>query len=344
MSRALLLVALLAAMLVPSAAQAQKTIGISTGKFEFSLAAGQGGSGNLLVLNDGDEPIQVLVYSANQIVDETGEITYQIPSRDNPGIGFDPASWVSISTPTSNRTVGNTPVIELNPGENAPVDFSLVVPETVPPGDHQIILFFEMLGEDASGQTGAQIVGRLGARIRVRVQGEIIDRLEVRPFLLRSLIIGEAAPYTFVMRNGGNIDKQVGVHLLMLDGDGNEVSSSTLVTETVVYAGSNAEYQGVANPGVSLGKYTARLVVDYEREAENGASLPDQVIAEQSVWVFPLWLVIAAIVGLGLALVYWSWRQAVKSSHKRAEEQRARRIARREAARAAAESINGPPE
>jgi len=345
MPRVTVVLALVVLMAVlPGAAHAEKTLGISTGKFEFSVASGEGGSGELYVVNDGDEPIEVLVYAANQTVDENGEISYQVPSRDDPGLAFDPANWMSIKTPTSNQTVGNTPMIELLPGESAPVEFTFTVPQGVPPGDHQVILFFEMVGEPRELQeTGAEIVGRVGARVRVRVQGEVVERLEVRPFVLRTLIIGSKAPFTFVIRNAGNTDKQVSVNMMMLDGSGNEVSASTIVTETVVYAGTVAEHSGVLDPEVSLGRFTARLVVDYTRESATGAALTDALIEERTVWVFPLWLVIVVISGVGLALVYWSWRAAVRKAERRTRKRHERRASRGEEAISTVSPDHDPP-
>ena len=318
----LALVALVCALVVallPSTAVAEKTLGLSTSKFEFSAGAGQGGGGDLLVLNDGDEPLRVLVYTANQVVDEKGAITYEIPNRDTPGFGRDPASWISVKTPTSTKTIGNTPLLEIEPGERIPVEFDFTVPEQVPPGDHQVILFFEMI-EDA-GNTGAPtavVAGRLGARIRIRVQGQIVERMDVQPFSIRGFVIGDAIPYTFIIKNGGNVDKTVNGRLLLLDGDENEVSASDVATGTTVYAGTDSEYTGIIEPSVAFGKYTARLVIDYFRVgASPGQEIADSVVKDRVVWIFPLWLVIGVIAVVGGGLVYGSWRQAVRSAERK---------------------------
>lgn len=317
---AVLLLGTLLVAALPSAAVAEKTLGLSTSKFEFSVGAGQGGTGDLLVLNDGDESLQVLVYSANQVVNEKGEITYEIPNRNSPGFGQDPASWISVKTPTSTKTIGNTPLLELEPGDRVPVEFDFTVPEQVAPGDHQVILFFEMVGEaENTGAPTAVIAGRLGARVRIRVQGQIVEQMDVQPFSIRNLVIGDAVAYTFIIKNDGNVDKVVNGRLLLLDGDENEVFSSDVATETVIYANTNAEYTGVIKPDVVLGKYTARLVIDYLREgASPGQEVGDSVVKDRAIWIFPLWLVIVVIVIVGGGLIYGSWRQAVKAAERKA--------------------------
>jgi len=330
-ARRVLLVGLATVMIVavlPGQAVAEKTLGLSTSKFEFSAGAGQSGAGELLVLNDGDEPLRVLVYSANQHVDEKGEITYEIPNRDSPGFERDPASWISIKTPTSTKTIGNTPLLDLKPGERVPVKFEFTVPEQVPPGDHQVILFFEMLGDETNtGAATAVIAGRLGARVRIRVQGQIVERMDVQPFSIRNLVIGNAIPYTFIVKNDGNVDKTVTGRIALLDGDENEVASSDVATETTIYANTNSEYTGVIKPDVAFGRYTARLVVDYFREGSSpGQEIADSVIKDRTIWIIPLWLAIAAIGTVGAVMIYASWRQAVRAAERKALAAQTRRM------------------
>lgn len=322
-------VALLAA---PDVAHAERTLGLSTGTFEFSMAAGQEGQGDLLVLNDGDEPLRVLVYAANQIVSDDGEVTYQMPTRDDRNPIENPASWLNVRIPSSTETLGNIPVVDLAPGDRVPVEFSFTVPDGVPPGDHQILLFFEMLEEGQSLEgSGATVAGRLGARIRVRVQGDLVERIEVQPFSVREFVIGAKMPYVFLVRNGGNIDKIVNARLTLLDGSDAEVWASQPATDTTVFAGSNLERSGVVDLPVSLGKYTARLTVEYPREGSD-SGVPEQIVEERTVWVVPLWLAIGVVVLIGGILLYGSWRQAVQAAERKARKERiAARAARRHA-------------
>lgn len=331
-----LLACVLLVAVLPGTAIAEKTLGLSTSKFEFSVGAGQGGNGDLLVLNNGDEPLRVLVYTANQIVDQKGEITYEIPNRNSANFGMDPASWLSIKTPTSTRTLGNTPLIELEPGDQVPVEFTFTVPEGVAPGDHQVILFFEMLETpESAGAPTAVVSGRLGARIRIRVQGQIVESVDVQPFSIRGFVVGTAMPYTFIIKNDGNVDKRVSGRLMLLDGDENEVFTSDVATETTVYANTSSEHTGVFQPHVAFGKYTVRLQIDYLREgASPGQEVADKVTKDRTVWVVPMWLVIGLIVVVGGALVYGSWRQAVRAAERKAV------ATKRRAARVSDQSIS----
>ena len=317
---------------VPGIAYAERTIGLTTGRFDFSLAAGQSEGGSLEVINSGDEPLTVLVYAANQVVDEKGETTYPVPSRDDPDFLYSPASWVRLDIGAETGAIGNVPYIELEPGERAPVDFEVEVPEGVPPGDHQILIFFEMADRPETPEgTGTSVTtGRVGCRIRVRVQGEIVERMEVRPFWARGLVMSDSVPWSYALRNGGNVDKVVDARLSLLDGSGNEIVASDVATETSVYAGAISENAGVLDTLSQLvGRYTMRLEVSYPREGANSADVPETVIEERPVWIVPLWLAITVVALAGGVLLWLSWHRAVRVAQRRVDRGKVRGRSRR---------------
>jgi len=135
----LLVLLVLVGLIAPTSATAVRTIGLSTGTFDFSVAAGKGGTGEVVVMNNGDENLSVLIYAANQKVDASGAISYEVPNRDDQGVQYNPALWLQIKIGKQTQTVGNTPYIELTPGEQVPVSFEMLVPQGTPPGDHQVL-------------------------------------------------------------------------------------------------------------------------------------------------------------------------------------------------------------
>ncbi len=283
----LLALVMLGALVIPAPAIATRTIGLSTGTFDFSVAAGKGGAGEVTVMNNGDEDLSVLIYAANQKVDAKGAITYEVPTRDSQGLQYNPASWLRLEIGKKTQALGNTPYIELTPGEKVNVSFELQVPEGTPPGDHQVLLFFEMMSgaKPDAGEAAPQVSGRVGARIRVRVKGEVVEKMDVRPFVTKGLILGQAVPYTFLIHNEGNTDKPITAKLMLLDSNLNEVLSSDVATDAVAYAGTNIEYDGALHTGKQLiGKYTLRLEVEYPREG-SGVDIPETIKLDKTVWV-----------------------------------------------------------
>ncbi len=315
---------LLLGLMAPGSATAVRTIGLSTGTFDFSVAAGKGGSGEVVVMNNGDEDLSVLIYSANQKVDAAGAITYEVPDRDDQGLQYNPASWLRIKIGKDTRTLGNTPYIELTPGEQVPVSFEMVVPKGTPPGDHQVLIFFEMRSdaESEQGEATPQVSGRVGARISVRVEGEIVEKIDVRPFATKGFVLGQTLPYTFVLLNEGNIDKPFDARITLLDSNLNEVSSSEVATDGVVYAGTNIEFSdALRTPKQLIGKYTMRLEIDYPREGSD-VDIPETLKIDKTVWILPLWLAIAVVVVIGAVLIWASWRQSVQSAERRIDRKR----------------------
>lgn len=339
-TRALALLVAALVLLVPAAASAERTLALSTGSFDFQVAAGQKGQGSVVVMNPSKEPIEVYIYAGNQVIDEEGRISFEIPKPGDVGGIDNPASWLQVKMSSEMKSRGNVPYIELAPNERKQVDFTFEVPEGVPPGDHQILLFFEMAPPKnvSADKAHAVVSGRLASRIRIRVKGEIVERLLIKPFVVRSFIIGDRVPYSYAVRNEGNIDKIVRATITLQAPSGAELVSQE-ATETTVYAGAMAENAGVLRPGgVMLGRYAVRLDVEYPREGAQ-TDIPERLTEQRTVWVVPLWLAIAVIVIVGGFAMWASWRASVKAATRKIE--RERREARRAQARSAIREAPG---
>lgn len=317
---ALAVSAALAFLLVaPASAAASLTLGIANASFEFNVAPGQKGAGETYIYNDGNEPMKVMVYAVDQVVDDKGEISYVPPARD-PGQMFNsPGSWIRITLPTETQAIGNTPYLEMEPGDRVPVKFDFEVPQGVAPGDHQVLIFFEIFSFPGEVKgTGSTVSGRIGARIRMRVKGEIRQELAVRPFELKGFVIGGKAPYSLILRNEGNVDIPLKANLTLLNGSDAEVLESVVVTGTTVYADTMSEHAGAIDvSGVAPGLYTAELRVDYKKESAGGGTSDDKIVVRRSVWIVPLWLVALVIVVVGGLAIWLSWRAAARSKLRR---------------------------
>jgi hypothetical protein len=312
---ALLGAGVLGASAVP--AFARQSLGLSAASFQFATAAGQSGHGELFVSNMGDEPIKVLVYSADQKVDGRGVATYVVPNRDTQDFLNSPAAWVRLDLPTSAKAVGNTPYLELSPGERVPVRFVVQTPSAALSGDHQILVFFEIFDfQKGSKGVVSQVSGRLGARIRVRIKGEIDERLDVQPFSVPQIVLNGVLPYAFTVRNGGNVDKSVSARVSLLDRNESEQIDSNAMTDTPVYADTAREQSGtVSVAGLTPGAYTARLIATYTKE--NRAAQSGVITKDRQVWVIPLWMVIAAGTVVLLLALWLLWRVALAVSRRR---------------------------
>ena len=305
---------------VVAPALAERTIALSTGTVELSLAPGGVASETIAVANNGDEPLRALVYTNDVVYDAEGMPEYVKPTGAQGEFNRSPASWISLRMPAETQVIANTPYIELEPGDEMMIDFEMRVPEGATPGDYNAIIFFEMFDTADAEGTSSQISGRIGARIVLRVAGDIVDRLDVAPFAVRGFVIGDVVPYSFTLTNEGNIDKRYTPSLVVLDGSETERMRSEIETAPIVYAGSTREYTGgLKLTNANFGKYTMRVEIAYDKETGSapGATVAERLTKDRTFWVVPLWFAIAVVLAIGLPILWLVWRSSVKSAAKK---------------------------
>lgn len=301
--------------LTPAPAIAERTLSLSAGSFAFEVNPGEEKTGEVVVINDGDEPIKVLVYTADQLIDEAGDITYRVPDRNDPEFARRPTSWVRIRMPTEAKAIGNTPYLELEPGQRIPVSFVFQPPANAEPGDQNVVLFFEMF-ELAGGAGGAvtQVSGRIGSRLQMRVMGEHTERLDVRPFVVPAFRLGGDIPYSLTIQNTGNLDQRLSAAVLLLDRNGVELTRQEPLLATLVFADSNKQLDGSLIPARQLlGRFTVQAEIYKVNDDGTIAQETEAYLEQRSIWLVPWWPVLT----LGAALLILAGRVAWSVVEKR---------------------------
>ena len=342
----LLLACVLALGAMPTPAFAVRTLGVSNPKFDFSVGPGGTGKGEVYVINEGDETFNVMVYTASQVPDGKGGIVYKVPKGTEDFL-TNPASWIRIQVPQGTKAIGNVPYLVLKPGARELVKFDFTVPPTAPPGDQQVLVFFEMFTfPEAQQGSAATIQGRLGSRIHMRIQGNLNQKFEVRPFEVRQLVIGDQMPYSFALRNDGNIDTDAQSVLTVLDSNENERIRSQAVTQTTLYANSMTERSGVlALTDASFGVFTARLTTTYQKEGSTpGQRTATDIVKDRTIYVVPLWLAIALAVVIGLLVLWLGWAAGNRSARHKTARAAVEPVRSRRSARPVADEDDGPDE
>jgi hypothetical protein len=311
---AALVVALTVACAGTAYAADGRSLSLSASKFGFAAEPGQQGSGEVFVINEGTAPVAVRVYAADQVIAEDGSATYVVPTI-NEGALNSPASWVTFELPADAKSTGNIPYVEIPAGGRVPVKFEVTVPEGAAPGDRQAVLFFEMFSpQDTNDKAATSVNARLGARIQTRVKGEVVEKLEVRPFTMPQFVVGSNPAYAFAIRNEGNVDERVDARLVVLDRSDNEKQASQILTDTPVYASTSRVEDGMLQlQGLALGPTRVRLVVSYKGDS----GVMKSIEKDRTVWAIPLWLLIA-LGALLVALVLWGvWAASSRSARRK---------------------------
>jgi hypothetical protein len=312
-------------LVAPSSALAVRTLGLSAGTFRFDVEAGKRAGGEVTVMNDGTEPLKVMVYASDQKVDAKGNVTYETPNRADLQSLTLPSSWTTVKMPANSKALGNIPYLELKPKERVPVKFSIAVPPTVPPGDHNVVIFFEAFETPESGQvTQSTVAGRLGSRVTLRVEGEFVRKLEVRPFNVPAYVIGGQVPFDFTVRNVGNLDQRVGARVLLLDRGGNELQRKTAIDGMTVFAGTNREATGtLLAEKMPVGPFQVRIDVspvdDTGKATDSGSNTITQ---SHEVWLIPYWVIVLAVIVVVLIFVSIIWLLASAIARRRVARER----------------------
>ncbi len=136
--------------------------------FIYNLGPGESKEDACLILNNGEEPITVEVYS----VDATTTIQGSFAPGDSYTVPTGVGSWVEMS--------GREFVLE--PDSELVVPFTITIPEVVDVGDHMgaVIIQKKMPEESEIGGTAVSIVTRVGVRIYQTVPGEIVKDLDIK--------------------------------------------------------------------------------------------------------------------------------------------------------------------
>jgi hypothetical protein len=303
---------LVATLATAGPAAAEKTVSLSTGIIELSLPPGGSGVGSLKVANTGTQILKALVYVADAQIDPKGMPVYARPAPAQAPDPKSPATWVQLKMPESTRIIANTPYVELKAGEELPVAFAESVPTGASPGDFNAVIFFEMFETDPASPnvSVSKVTGRIGCRVVTHVQGEVRDSIKVKPFVVRDFVLGDQMPFAFTIINDGNVDKRYSASLILRDAAGNDVWTSQVASQAMVYAGDHTNYSGVSIlKGVGLGRYEAVVKVDHALVSRD-ASAPPQVHAyelSRDIWVVPFWIAVVIVALLALLVLWLVW-------------------------------------
>lgn len=211
------------------------------------------------------------------------------------------ASWVSL--PYKKASIA--------PGDVTRVNYKVSVPKDARPGGRYVAIYFESDGQIPSlGQTTSQssaTTSRIVALLYIRVNGPITELAYVDVFNVPVFLQFGPIPVTFEIFNKGDYHITPSGQLTLTNWF-NKKKDMVILEEKNIFPDTKRVYEMELGSTWMLGKYTVDLTSAY---GESGKV----AIASQTVWVFPVLLLLAVIFGITiivLAVVLISKRMKAK--------------------------------
>jgi len=200
------------------------------------------------------------------------------------------------------------------------VSFEIAVPADTASGDHNVMLFFEMFADEnsASGTAQSNVSGRIGSRIRLRVEGELVSAASIEPFIVPAYVIGAKVPYDFTVNNTGNVDQRIVAQVKLLNRNDQTLARETPVPGRLVFAGQHLAGAGHLSPVKQLfGPQSLRIEVTPVDEDGQPLRGEAPMMETRSFWMIPAWL-LAVIAGALLFMTVWVvWTLVTRSLKRR---------------------------
>lgn len=290
--------------LSPDSLIAKRKISLTPGLFEFSAPPGAEVSNTFLVKNEGDKALShVFVYATNVEVNKEGKEIYELP-RPEESIINSPASWIYVKVPDPTKILGNIPFLSVNVNEEKRVQFVIKIPEKTPPGDYTLIVFFETREMETGGKTATSVGARVGCRIKIRVQGEIIEDISINSLKINRFSIGGTIPYEFSLVNNGNVDAPGSLKVYLSTLGGSKIYKKTIQKNTYLYAKSKLDYTSAiksSNQGLGLRNFS--VVFDYK----NAAGKNESIKVTKKYFAIPLYFFYMCLIVLAGGVLFISF-------------------------------------
>ena len=234
--------------------------------FTYTLEPGASIDDEAVVINSGQEPVNLKLYAADGVTAIGGSTAFAAADEERNGV----RSW--LSTGVSD--------LEVAPGESVTVPFTLQVPPDARPGDHVAGWIVEGPPKTGGGQgVGAAVIERVGVAVVIRVPGPTQERLALGELCLNQ----ETGSNYFEVpvTNEGNVLTKASGSLSLTTKDGTEVFERPVELGTVL-AGDDTFLRLDAPLDPGPGSFVAELTLK-QPDGTNIHSISDIKIGDEKV-------------------------------------------------------------
>ena len=248
---------------------------------------------SITLTNDSSHLLE-LYPSVNDVNDETGEQAFQY-AQNSAGLSDSLSNWIELSRG----------VIELGPGEQKVVPFTITINENAVAGTYHAVITF---GEGTT-RDDAEAEAPLGSvAVNLEVDADIKEAMQLGSFTSDSMVFtGDDVLFNYQLQNIGNQDLQPSGEIDIYDRKGEEVATIDVNKEgKTVSPDQTAQLASVWSAATGFGKFKALLNVKYG--TSQTATVQDTVFFWVVPWQQILELFIASLVAviiLGLYFQRW---------------------------------------
>lgn len=279
---------------VPGAKAGGADLGRS--RFTYQLDPSQSASDQFYVQNTGSTPLDLKVYSQDAYTDTQG--LYNIKATND--VATDVGSWISFAGGKKQA------ILQLKPGEDASVPFSLVVPSFASPGDHLGAIVVSTIAAPSDGQIVLE--RRVATRLYARIRGPLSPLLSVSN--ISATYIPSFNPFEgtiiekFTVTNVGNVSLSAKAFASVAGPFGIPLAANRTYNVEEVSPGAHRDFE-LSMVGVGQWVFlhpNVNLVTYVDKDALNAGRLP-VVSRDVIIWVFPTTFFIILVLVLIVALV-----------------------------------------
>jgi hypothetical protein len=270
------------------AAGGPQTLSVTPAIFEQTVERGSATTHQVIVTNNGSEPLFIRAQpAAFELHEDIASEYKQI---------YDTSAWITIPQPE----------FTLRASERRTVSFTVTVPVQAEPGGHYATIYFESLIPDAA--PGHQVITaapRVGTLAFLTVQGNIIERAEIAGFSVPRLHEGGNVPIELKLRNTGNLHLLPTGRVKVTDGRGRVVT--TLTIDPGFTMPKTTRTYGLTWSGAQLfHRYFIQAEVRYGSQGDTIASRPLELwVAPWTLMAFVLLPLAAIVVALYFTRRRW---------------------------------------
>ncbi len=233
------------------------------------------------VINPTQQPISIETIARDFIVGEDGSTPVTVDDQENVSNRWSLSKWL-VMTPT--RQV-------IQPGKPAIINVLIEVPADALPGGHYAMITHKptigKLGEKGFTTGVDQEVGTL---LYVQVEGLVNEEAYISDFAFTKMSEFGPVPYSFTVENRSDIHIAPQIGITITNWFGKQVDIIQPETKNI-FPFTSRKFSGEWKRVWGIGPYTAKLTMSFGNEGK-------VVIVYSKFWIFPVKLVISAIVVL----------------------------------------------